>query len=174
MTFHATPALRETLLTALAVPRWADDVLAAAPFADADSLVAAALAAATPLSAADVDAAMSAHPRIGERREGDGAEARFSRAEQAASADPDETLAALLAEGNRAYERRFDRVFLIRAAGRSRPEILTQLIRRLANDEAEELAETGEQLRQITALRLRQALAVESDGGSAGDDKEPS
>lgn len=149
-------ALRTALLECLAVPRWADDVVALAPFVDVEALVAAAMDAASPLTEADVDAAMSAHPRIGERRAGGGAEARFSRAEQAASADPDETLAALLAEGNAAYERRFDRVFLIRAAGRSRPEILTQLIRRLANEDAQELAEVGAQLREITALRLRQ------------------
>lgn len=152
-------ALRTALLECLAVPRWADVVAAEAPYADLEALVAAAIAAATPLSAADIADALTAHPRIGERRDGDGAEARFSRAEQAASADPDETLAALLAEGNRAYERRFDRVFLIRAAGRSRPEILTHLIRRLANDDAAELEEVGAQLREITELRLRQRFA---------------
>ena len=32
-----------------------------------------------------------------------------------------------LEAGNRAYEERFDRVFLIRAAGRTGPEILAQL-----------------------------------------------
>jgi 2-oxo-4-hydroxy-4-carboxy-5-ureidoimidazoline decarboxylase len=153
-------ALRSALLECLAVPRWADDVAALAPFDDVDSLVAAALAAATPLSADDIGHAMAAHPRIGERRAGDTAEARFSHAEQAASADPDATLAALLAEGNQAYEWRFDRVFLIRAAGRSRPEILTQLIRRLANEDAQELAEVGAQLREITELRLRQRFAA--------------
>ena len=157
-------ALRAALLECLAVPRWADDVAANAPFADADALITAAMDAATPLTAADIDAAMSAHPRIGERRAGDDAEARFSRAEQAASTDPDETLAALLVEGNAAYERRFDRVFLIRAAGRTRPEILTQLIRRLANEDAHELAEVGVQLREITELRLRQRFGAPEHG----------
>lgn len=157
----ARAELRDALLECLAVPRWADQVAAGAPYATVDALVAAAISAASPLSADDIDAAMRAHPRIGERRDGDSAEARFSRAEQAASAaDPDETLAALLAEGNRAYERRFDRVFLIRAAGRSRPEILTHLIRRLANDDGTELEEVGVQLREITELRLRQRFAA--------------
>ena len=60
--------------------------------------------------------------------------------------------------GNAAYEQRFDRVFLIRAAGRSAEEILAELDRRLENDDATERAETVDNLRQITALRLEQAL----------------
>jgi len=151
--------LREQLLIALAVPAWADRVVAGAPYEDVDALVAAAVEAATPLAEADVAESLGAHPRIGERRTGDDAESRFSRAEQSASTDPDETLAGLLAVGNAAYERRFDRVFLIRAAGRSRAEIIAEIIRRLANDDATELAEVGEQLRQIMALRLRTMYA---------------
>ncbi len=147
--------LREELLTALAVPRWADRVVAGAPYAGAGALVAAAVAAATPLTVGDIAAAMTAHPRIGERRDGDDAEARFSRAEQAASADADETLGELLRIGNAAYERRFDRIFVIRAAGRSRAEILAELIRRLGNSEIGELTEVAEQLRQIMTLRLQ-------------------
>ncbi len=162
-----TDLLRERLLAALAVPSWADRVVVGAPYDDVDALVDAATAAATPLTAADIAEALGAHPRIGERRDGDDAEARFSRAEQAASADSDdssaaETLARLLAVGNAAYERRFDRIFLIRAAGRSRAEILAELIRRLADDEATELDEVGEQLRQIMTLRLRAMFAADT------------
>ncbi len=151
--------LRERLLVALAVPAWADRVAAGAPYDGVDELVDAAVTAATPLDGSEIEQALSAHPRIGERRVGDDAEARFSRSEQSASADPDETLAGLLAVGNAAYERRFDRVFLIRAAGRSRAEIIAELIRRLANDDSDEFAEVGEQLRQIMALRLQTMFA---------------
>ena len=66
----------------------------------------------------------------------------------------DETRRALL-EGNRAYEERFDHVFLIRASGRSPDEMLAELRRRLDNDEDTERAEVTEQLAQITALRVR-------------------
>ncbi|WP_297081903.1 2-oxo-4-hydroxy-4-carboxy-5-ureidoimidazoline decarboxylase, partial [uncultured Demequina sp.] len=119
-------------------------------------LAAAGIAAATPLTEAEVDEALAAHPRIGDRAKGGGAEARFSRVEQAASQDPDAGLELRLRDGNEAYERRFGRVFLIRAAGRSRIEILAELERRMDNDPEAELAETAEQLRQIAALRLRQ------------------
>ncbi|HEV7949033.1 MAG TPA: 2-oxo-4-hydroxy-4-carboxy-5-ureidoimidazoline decarboxylase, partial [Glaciihabitans sp.] len=53
-----------------------------------------------------------------------------------------------------AYEARFGRVFLIRAAGRSRAEILSELTRRLELDDETELAIVGEQLRDIALLRL--------------------
>ena len=66
----------------------------------------------------------------------------------------DETRRALL-DGNRAYEERFDHVFLIRASGRSPDEMLAELRRRLDNDEDAERAEVTEQLAQITALRVR-------------------
>ena len=66
----------------------------------------------------------------------------------------DETRAALL-DGNRAYEERFDHVFLIRASGRSPEEMLAELRRRLDNDEESERAEVTEQLAQITGLRVK-------------------
>ena len=42
----------------------------------------------------------------------------------------------------------------IRPAGRSAPEILAELRRRLGNDDETERAETVDQLRQIALLRL--------------------
>jgi 2-oxo-4-hydroxy-4-carboxy-5-ureidoimidazoline decarboxylase len=66
----------------------------------------------------------------------------------------DDDVRAALVEGNRAYEQRFGHVFLIRAAGRSPEEMLAELRRRLANDEATERAEVTEQLAQITGLRV--------------------
>ncbi|MDN4481172.1 2-oxo-4-hydroxy-4-carboxy-5-ureidoimidazoline decarboxylase [Demequina muriae] len=146
---------RDRLLECLRVERWAD-ALAGKNFQTADALVAAGIDAATPLSEAEVDEALAAHPRIGDRAEGEGAEAAFSRAEQSASQDPDEQLEARLREGNAAYEARFGRVFLIRAAGRDRREILEELDRRLMNDPGVETDEVAEQLRQIAALRLKQ------------------
>ena len=64
-----------------------------------------------------------------------------------------------LRTGNAEYERRFGYVFLIRAAGRSAEEMVTELDRRLANDEGRERAEVTEQLAQITRLRVATLLA---------------
>jgi 2-oxo-4-hydroxy-4-carboxy-5-ureidoimidazoline decarboxylase len=49
-------------------------------------------------------------------------------------------------------------VFLIRARGRSRAEILAELTRRLGLDDATELAIVGSELRDIALLRLETSL----------------
>ena len=150
---------RDRLRTCLHVERWVEEVAGGAPYAGLEALIAAADAAASPLSPAEVDEALAAHPRIGERAAGDGAAQRFSRSEQSSADADDPELAAAIARGNRAYEERFGRIFLIRAAGRSRAEILAELERRLALGDEEELAVVGEQLREIALLRLRTMFA---------------
>lgn len=143
------------LRTALGVERWVAEVAAAGPFADLDALLDAAARAADPLSPDEIGEALAHHPRIGERPTGHGAEAEHSRREQASVDADDPDLARLLADGNAAYEERFGRIFLIRAAGRSRAEILAELHRRLDLDPGEELAVVGGQLAEIAVLRLR-------------------
>jgi len=142
---------RDVLLGCLSVPRWADDVLAGQPYDDRDALIAAADAAARELTDEELDQALSGHPRIGERG---GAQ---SRREQSGVDPTVGDTAARLAAGNAAYEARFGRVFLIRAAGRDAEEILSQLERRLKNDDETERAETVDNLRQIALLRLEAA-----------------
>lgn len=151
--------LREGLTACLAVPRWVDDVVAAAPFGSLAELVEVARAAATPLSPAEVDEALAHHPRIGERARGEGTAQSFSRAEQSASASENAELAQSLAAGNQAYEEKFGRVFLIRAAGRGRPEILAELHRRLELDPATEVGIVATELRDIALLRIPQLFA---------------
>ena len=147
-------ALREGLATCLAVPRWVDEVAAGAPYASLDDLLDAAGVAATPLSTAEVDQALSDHPRIGELATGDSAARAFSAAEQSSSASDDTELAAQLAAGNRAYEEKFGRIFLIRAAGRSRPEILDELHRRLQLEPDAEIKVVAAELRDIALRRI--------------------
>lgn len=147
-------ALRAALLACLAVPRWADEVAGQGPYASAAALIEAARAAATPLPRDEIDQAMAEHPRIGEKPTGSSQAAGFSRTEQASVDADDAELAAALAAGNRVYEERFDRVFLIRAAGRSRREILDELQRRLLLDDDTEAAIVGSELRDIALLRL--------------------
>lgn len=153
-----TETTREVLLECLSVPRFADDVLAGQPYADRARLLAAADAAARRLSDAELDQALSGHPRIGERGGAPGMSAQ-SRQEQAGVDPSAGDTAARLAAGNAAYEQRFDRVFLIRAAGRDAEEILAELDRRLGNDDDTERAETVDNLRQIMLLRLEGALS---------------
>ncbi|WP_102158588.1 2-oxo-4-hydroxy-4-carboxy-5-ureidoimidazoline decarboxylase [Zhihengliuella halotolerans] len=156
---------RAAVRPCLDVDRWVDELVAGRPYADAESLAAAASSAANPFTDAEVDAALAHHPRIGERAEGSGAEARLSRGEQAAL-DPAAETAARLVEANQAYEKRFGRVFLIRAAGRSAEEILSEATRRVQNTDEAEAAETADQLRQIALLRLHGAVAEPAAAGA--------
>jgi 2-oxo-4-hydroxy-4-carboxy-5-ureidoimidazoline decarboxylase len=146
--------VRRLLRGCLDVPRWVDVVLAGRPYSSREDLLAAADAAARTLDAAEVDAALAGHPRIGERA-GTGHNVEASEREQAGISGGAD-VANLLAEANADYERRFDRVFLIRAAGRSAEDVLGELRRRMGNDDATERAEVADNLRQIALLRLEQ------------------
>ena len=147
--------LRERLTAALGVRRWVDDMTARAPFRDVDELLRAGRHAATPLSDAELDEAVAHHPRIGERGAAGGVAGRLSAGEQDGLGAADEGLDAAIARGNRVYEERFGRVFLIRVAGLSREEVADELQRRLTNSPDEEVEEAKEQLRQIMEVRLR-------------------
>jgi len=151
--FNALPEDDATTLVSgcLAVPRWATEVVHGRPYADATALRKQAHEAALHLSDDELAAALSRHPRIGERPDGADEESRMSRSEQSGVEAAD---AARLRSGNAAYEARFGHVFLVRAAGRSSGEILAELERRLANDEAAERTETVTALRDIALLRL--------------------
>ena len=154
----------EALRTCNAAPRFAAEVAAGRPYPDVDTLVARAEEVARSLPWEEVALALAAHPRIGDRVEGASSEAQASRREQSSMAGADDETRAALLEGNRAYEERFDHVFLIRAAGRTPEEMLAELRRRLGNDEETERREATGQLAEITALRVRGLVATATGG----------
>ncbi|MEV6279015.1 2-oxo-4-hydroxy-4-carboxy-5-ureidoimidazoline decarboxylase [Nocardia sp. NPDC051832] len=153
----ASEQLRPVLLACCDVPAWADAVLAGRPYADLDLLLEVADSAARTFTAEDVDRALAAHPRIGERANGSSVDAKWSRGEQSGVSQDLATAAALMA-GNQAYEQRFGRVFLICATGLSAEQILAALQARLGNDDDTEAAVVAEELRKIAILRLRKAI----------------
>jgi 2-oxo-4-hydroxy-4-carboxy-5-ureidoimidazoline decarboxylase len=165
--FNALPddAATQRLASCLQAPGWAASLLAGRPYPDRESLLATAYRFGVVLDDDDLASALSAHPRIGERPAGDGREAAHSRSEQGGVDAEDARLAADLRAGNAAYEAKFDQVFLIRAAGRSGPEILAALNERLANDAEAEARVVRDQLAQIAQLRLG-ALLDELAGGA--------
>lgn len=158
--FNHAPAEEVTgsLRACADVPDWADLLLAGRPFSDIDDVVRRAGYLARMWSQDDVLRALAAHPRIGERSSAGRAEAELSAREQGGVL-VDQEVTYRLRAGNVEYERRFDHVFLIRAAGRSGHEILAELYRRLGNDDTTELAETADELRDIALLRLRAVLS---------------
>lgn len=140
---------------------WARRMAAARPFASEAALLARAEEAWWVLDEADWHEAFRAHPRIGEREAEGGQSARaagWSAGEQAYVAGAADEVRAALAQGNRAYEARFGRVYLVSAAGKSAEELLAILRSRLGNDPATELRAAAAEQAKITALRLRRLL----------------
>ncbi|WP_245919734.1 2-oxo-4-hydroxy-4-carboxy-5-ureidoimidazoline decarboxylase [Actinomadura mexicana] len=143
----------EELAACCASRRWIAAV-AGRVYADPAALRAASRRALDELSWADVEEALAAHPRIGERMGGGAREARWSRREQAGAAGADADVQDALVAGNRAYEERFGHVFLIRASGRSALEMLAALRERLGNEPGAERDAVRRELAEIVDLRL--------------------
>lgn len=148
------------LLACCAARRWADELIVRRPYHDADTLLTVSDAIFERLGWTDIEQALAAHPRIGERAAGDSKEAAWSRAEQSAAASDDAAITAELHDGNVEYERRHGRVFLICATGLSAPEILRSLRARLDNDDETERDVVREELRKIASLRLRKLVGA--------------
>ncbi len=155
---HMSPEEAAALLRpCLDVDRWVDTLLGRRPYSTADELYAAARTAAGSFTGPELEAALAHHPRIGQRAAGSSTEANLSRSEQS-TLNLDEDVQRRLTSGNLAYEQRFGRVFLIRAAGRSSEQILAQLESRLTNDVDTEDRIVGAQLQEIALLRLAAAV----------------
>ena len=144
---------------ALDVQRWIEKLVAGRPYESTDAVLDAARSAANPFTDAEVTQALSHHPMIGQRAQGDSAEASLSRNEQAGLGGGDDAVKAELAQANLDYQNTFGHVFLIRAAGRSLPEILSEARRRMTNSPEDERREVAEQLRQIAVLRIEGMLS---------------
>ncbi|WP_026536105.1 2-oxo-4-hydroxy-4-carboxy-5-ureidoimidazoline decarboxylase [Arthrobacter sp. H14] len=153
----STEEATQMLRPCVDIPRWINEIVDARPFGIEAGLLDFAEQAANPWTEAEIDGALAHHPRIGERAEGSSAEASMSRREQSGVATSQDTAEQLIA-GNRAYEKKFGRVFLIRAAGRSAEDILAALQERLNHTPEEELPIIAGQLREIAILRLEGVL----------------
>jgi len=150
--FNAAPEQEAVaaMLACCASRRFAAAMAAGRPYASQAATLAAVETVFKSLTWPDVLEAMDAHPRIGARVTGQ------SAAEQSGVADDSR---AALAAGNVSYEERFGHVFLICATGLTSAEMLAALDQRLKNDEISERVAATTELRNITVLRVRKALA---------------
>jgi len=150
--FNAAPADEaiSAMLACCASRRFALAMAAGRPYPSLDAALAAIDDAFESLTWDDVHEAMEEHPRIGARADGQ------SATEQSGVGDA--SRAALVA-GNAEYEDRFGHVFLICATGLSGDQMLAALRERLKNNEDMERAVASSELRKITSLRVRKALA---------------
>jgi 2-oxo-4-hydroxy-4-carboxy-5-ureidoimidazoline decarboxylase len=151
--FNASPTGEAVavMLSCCASRRFADAMAAGRPYPSLAAAQGATRTAFESLTWDDVVEAMSAHPRIGVRVQGQ------SAAEQSGVADASR---AALAAGNARYEERFGHVFLICATGLSGEQMRAALEARLGNDPATERAVATAELEKITLLRVAKALAA--------------
>jgi OHCU decarboxylase len=141
---------------------WARGMAANRPIFEETALLSASRQVCDNLSESDWLEAFRSHPRIGESRapaKSSAQSAAWSSEEQREVGAAAEEIKLALAEANSAYEQRFHRTFIVCASGKSAPEILAILRRRLQNDETTELHEAAEEQRQIAHLRLKKWLS---------------
>jgi 2-oxo-4-hydroxy-4-carboxy-5-ureidoimidazoline decarboxylase len=156
----ATAAANE-ILPCCGSQAWVDGIVARRPLPNEESLLAASDEIWRSLTESDWLEAFRSHPRIGESQAPKAASQRsvaWSAQEQQNVEGADESVKIALAEGNREYERRFSRIFIVCASGKSPAEILKILQRRMKNDDHTDLQEAAEQQRQITQIRLKRWL----------------
>jgi 2-oxo-4-hydroxy-4-carboxy-5-ureidoimidazoline decarboxylase len=151
----------EVILPCNGSPVWATLVAHSRPFDSPASLLATSDKIWRSLPEEDWQEAFDSHPRLGEHkaRAATAQSLSWSAGEQSA-ANPDDAVREALARGNREYEEKFGRIFLLCATGRSAAEMLAILRERMQNDAAIELREAAEQQRLITQLRLRKWLQM--------------
>jgi 2-oxo-4-hydroxy-4-carboxy-5-ureidoimidazoline decarboxylase len=144
---------------------WAHGMATRRPFQDEAALIAASDEMWRSLSESDWMEAFDSHPRIGGSsapnhsvRQSPSLSSSWSMQEQKEVANAVNAVKIALAEGNREYEHKFGRIFIVCATGKSPTELLEILQRRLHNEARTELYEAAEQQRQITQLRLRKWL----------------
>lgn len=155
---HAASPSDDQLRACCAADAWFSRMSSARPFASAKAALDLSDEIVLGLDDSGLDQALAAHARIGERRLGSTTEDRWSRSEQAGALAVDTDLQQRLADGNRRYEARFGRVFLIRAAGRSAEEMLAALDERLGHDDDTERDVVRRELAEIVRLRLTKVV----------------
>ena len=163
--WHTLPAEQAAaeVLSCCGSPGWARKVTAMRPFADEQSLFAAADVCWQRLPPADWLEAFRSHPRIGEQHaqnKTSATSAAWSKSEQSQMKDADAAILLRMREAHREYEERFGRIFIVCASGKAPAELLQSLEHRLKNDPAQELLESAAQQQQIMQLRLRKWLGA--------------
>jgi 2-oxo-4-hydroxy-4-carboxy-5-ureidoimidazoline decarboxylase len=166
------------LRPACASTRWIRRLVDGRPHESLARLIGASDAAIGALSWPDIEEALAAHPRIGNRAPsgagesaagepaaaepadgesqapGGDREAAWSRQEQAGTAGATPDVQAALRAGNLAYETRFGHIFLICATGQSATDMLAALRLRLSNEPGAEREIVRDELLRIVRLRL--------------------
>ena len=155
---------RALLRSCCGATRWVREMSARRPYASLADVLNAAAAVWEESGPDDWEEAFAHHPRIGEAdAEAPVSETAriWSAGEQGAVAHAEEQVRTGLANGNREYERRFGRIFIVHAAGKTPAELLETLHGRLSNPPADELRIAAAEQGKITLQRLMKLFADE-------------
>ncbi|MCH5643622.1 MULTISPECIES: 2-oxo-4-hydroxy-4-carboxy-5-ureidoimidazoline decarboxylase [unclassified Gordonia (in: high G+C Gram-positive bacteria)] len=142
---------------------WALRVARARPFADEEALLEYADLILAELTDADLDEALSGHPRIGDRPDNPS-----SQREQSGVSGADPAVLTELKDLNKAYDDKFGHVYLVFANGRPADELLAILKERIRNDADTERRVLRMELAKINRSRLIRMLAP---AGQFADEK---
>ena len=139
-------------------------MVARRPFGSVDALLATADEVWRATGPADWDEAFAHHPRIGERHAKtpvSPAARAWSAGEQSAATGSDAEARAALAAAGAEYERRFGRIYIVCATGRSAREMLADIEARLGNDPERERVVAMMEQGKITRVRLGKLAGAE-------------
>jgi 2-oxo-4-hydroxy-4-carboxy-5-ureidoimidazoline decarboxylase len=160
---------RALLRSCCGATRWVEGMLARRPFGTLAALLESADAVWRSTGPDDWEEAFAHHPRIGESPSAASSGARasgFSAKEQGVATNSPAERRDELAAAGREYERRFGRIFIVRAAGRSADELLGLLKARLGNPPEQELRIAAAEQGDILRLRLESLFTDQETGTS--------
>lgn len=149
---------RAAFMKCCGASRWADAMAQARPFTDRVALNEMASSIWSGMDRKDILEAFDHHPRIGadlnELRKKFSLTASLSESEQSSVVDAAQETLVALRDGNRAYEARYDHIFIVCATGKNAAEMLSILESRMNNDVDTELRIAAGEQGKITQLRL--------------------
>jgi OHCU decarboxylase len=143
---------------------WANAIATARPYESEQALFRYAGEVWRSLSVEDWMEAFRSHPRIGEHhaeKTTTSTSAAWSEGEQRGVQYAEDKIKRAIADGNKQYEERFGRIFIVCATGKQPAEILAILNRRLDNNNEFELKESVAEQEKILQLRIRKWLSQE-------------
>jgi len=160
------PELRAALLTCCGSTAWGaamsrERATTGRSFRSLDALKARAGELLRGLGPADWDEAFRAHPRIGEKK-AEGPQSALaqsmSASEQSKVDGASQATLDKLREANRAYEAKFNRIYIVCATGKTAEEMLAIAEERMKSDPETELRRAVDEQRKITELRLERMV----------------
>ena len=158
------PALAEAMQKCCGSTAWVDNMVAAFPVSDAETLMDEAKTKWNSLREADWREAFTHHPQIGGNvaalREKFASTSAWAEGEQASVKEASQATLEALAAGNEEYAQKFGYIFIVCATGKTADGMLALLQARLPNKPEEEILIAMREQDKITRIRLEKLLAA--------------